>query len=161
MKQLKKNSTFIRQKSSKIIREKHRRTCPLICRKQTPFCTSLYFCCVRLKKKLKLSKDLQLGRDSSGSVRIREGRACVCVWGGCHWLVGSIICWTGRPVTPPLREAANEEKGCSVVLCSDPTNPPCPPCWLPLITPHNENTPHPHPSTPTPSSLFPPGFLTF
>lgn len=37
---------------------------------------------------------------------------------------------------PPLREAANEEKGCLVVLFSDPTNPLCPPCWLLLITAH-------------------------
>lgn len=37
---------------------------------------------VRLKKKLKLSARLQLGRDSSGSVGIREGKSvwvCVCV----------------------------------------------------------------------------------
>lgn len=60
----------------------------------------------------------------------------VCVHGGSHWLVSSIIWWTGRPVTPPLREAANEERGCLVVLFSDPANPLCPPCWLLLITAH-------------------------
>lgn len=67
---------------------------------------------MRLKKKLKLSARLQLGRDSSGSVGIREGRVCesVCVRGGSHWLVGSIICWTGRPVTPPLERLLMKRK---------------------------------------------------
>lgn len=57
----------------------------------------------------------------------------------------------------PLRDAANEEKGCLVVLCSDPTIPPCPPCQLPLITAHIA-TPHlnsPHPNTPSTSLLLP------
>lgn len=42
---------------------------------------------------------------------------CVCcgggVWGGVgvrHWLAGSIICWTGRPVTPPLERPLMKRK---------------------------------------------------
>lgn len=42
---------------------------------------------------------------------------CVCR-GNETQLASSIICWTGRLVTPPppFREAANEEKGCLVVV---------------------------------------------
>lgn len=36
--------------------------------------------------------------------------ACVCARGGSHWLVGSIICWTGRPVTPPLERLLMKRK---------------------------------------------------
>lgn len=62
---------------------------------------------------------LRRGRDSFGSMRIKEEKVCACVyWGVETQLAGSIICCTGRPVTlpPPLREAANEEKGCLVVV---------------------------------------------
>lgn len=38
-----------------------------------------------LKKKLKLSARLQLGRDSSGSVGIREGGVCECVCVRAGW----------------------------------------------------------------------------
>lgn len=98
---------------------------------------------VRLKKKLKLSARLQLGRDSFGSVGIREGRVCarVCVCVGWEPLVSRFNNLLDRQACDvPLREAANEEEGCLVELFSDPTSPLCPPCWLPLITAHSETS---------------------
>lgn len=83
----------------------------------------------------------------------------VCVWGGCHWLVGSIICWTGRPVTPPLERLLMKRKAAQWCSALTPPTLPVPPAgflWLLLTTrtPHTPTPPHQlHPH------CFPPAFL--